>query len=182
MGAAASNDTRSEYVKYIHDGGRSPASGGRSPADDRRVGLEAKRELKDHFLRARASGMDGEQLFEHMARLTEERLEKPGMALAGRRKFNYPGHVLLNGAHTVASEPALDSRAASREVPSRHSLDSAPMGGYGANLVWPENGDSRLGANLVQVDSLRLRNRHRPLRRAARSEMIKLQENKLSII
>ena len=174
MGAAASNgDTRSEYVKYIHDGGR-------SPADDRRQGLEAKRELKEHFLRARASGMDGDALFEHMARLTEERLEKPGMALAGRRKFNYPGHTLLS-APTVGAE-TLDSRAASREVPSRRSLDSAPMGGYGANLVWPENGDSRLGANLVQVDSLRLRNRHRPLRRAARSEMIKLQENKLSII
>lgn len=56
------------------------------------------------------------------------------------------------------------------------------MGGYGTNLVWPENGDSRLGANLVQVDSLRLRNRHRPLRRAARSDMLKLQQNKLSII
>lgn len=104
MGAAASNsDSRSEYVKYVHDGAC-------SPAQDRQRASEVKREMKEHFMRARASGMDGVQLFEHVASLTEQRLASPGMAGSGsRRKFNYPGHTLYN------SDP-IDSRAASREV------------------------------------------------------------------
>ena len=191
MGNGASQgDSRSEYLKYIQTG-----QGAAPNTPDRKSVESTKRELKSEFLRARNSGLDGEALFDHMAQITERSLASP----APRRKFNYPGHILNTSVDFSSCPP---SRAASddvrtspkdtpemdlvvdgrsRELPSSRHVE-APMGGYGTTFSYPENGDARLGASLVQVDSLRLRNRHRPLRRAAKSEMMKLQENRLSII
>ena len=123
----------------------------------------SKRELKQAFLRQRALGIDGEALFEHMAQLTERALARNSTG-ATRRIFNYPGYTLTNNVDLLVQR------------------QPAPAEGYGQNFHWVENGDSRLSASLGRVDSMSLRNRHRPLRRAAMNDMMKLQENKLSII
>lgn len=145
------------------------ASGGHSESEYEKYRFESsKRELKQAFLYQRASGMDGEALFDHMAQLTEHTFASRASAGSTRRKFNYPGHSLTNNVEL------LSQRISSGELTS--------SSGYGRNSHRVENGDSRLSASLVKVDSMSLRNRHRPLRRAAMNDMIKLQENKLSII
>ena len=147
------------------------ASSGHLQSEYERYSVESsKRELKQAFLQQRALGMDGDILFDHMAQLTERTLARqtPGSSCTARRKFNYPGHTLTNNIGFLV-----------QRVPMRESASN--ICGGEQTLHWVENGDSRLSASLVQVDSMSLRNRHRPLRRAAMNDMMKLQENKLSI-
>jgi hypothetical protein len=146
------------------------ASGQWSETEYEKYKLESsKRELKQAFLYQRAAGMDGEALFDHMAHLTERTLAPRTSTGSTRRKFNYPAsHSLVNNVEIFTH------RISSGEL--------APTTGGTCSPHWVENGDSRLSASLVRVDSMSLRNRHRPLRRAAMNDMIKLQENKLSII